>query len=302
MSCLIVDIRLCVWFSFYEETELKDITRLFDTLDQRIERLRKEISSSSLGASAKPTSKPPPSKKTKTDAAEVVQPYSRSEIKAKKRMIKKQDKMKEMNDWRQIYETLLFEEREVLEEPETRLYRKNVVIYLDIYENMEQGSGVVVSHLLMALGARMFLRGATISSVLDQNVTHIVVDPVALNLDPSRASTMHSRIFELQKAVEGDDGTTGVLRPAARYMPLVVSPAWAERALLWADQPTPQPQPQPLHEAKKDEENDEKMGGEKVGGEKLGGWGEGSEEEDWVEVRSEETVHLANYFAVAMDL
>ena len=276
--------------SFYEETELNDVTRLFDTLEQRIERLRKEISPSQLATSAKAVSKPP-AKKTKTEVAEVVQPFTRGEIKSKKRMVKKHDKLKELRDWRQIYEMLLFEEREVLDDPETRLYRNNVVIYLDIYEDMEHGSGLVVSHLLMALGARMSLRGATISAVLDQNVTHIVVDPITLNIDPSRASTLHARIFELQKAVEDRDGTGEILRPAARYMPLVVSPVWAERALVWADQPTSQP----VRDEKKAHVHEEDRG------EKVGGGGEGSEEEDWVDVHTEETVHLSSYF-VAMDI
>ena len=270
---------------------MKDVTRLFDTLEQRIDRLRKEISPSHLATSSKTISKPP-AKKTKTEVAEVVQPFSRGEIKAKKRMIKKHDTMKQMSDWREIYESLLYEEREVLDDPETRLYRSNVVIYLDIYEDMEHGSGLVVSHLLMALGARMSLRGATISSVLDQNVTHIVIDPITLNLDPYRASVIHDRIFALQKAVEDGNGMGGeILRPAARYMPHVVSPAWAERALIWADQPTSQP----VHEEKKVPEERE------GGGENEGIWGEGSEEEDWAEVCQGEIMHLKNYFA-AMDI
>ena len=96
-------------------------------------------------------------------------------MRAKRRVLKTSDRAVKMA-WQDIAATLPHEDRFITDGPASRLWRPNVLVYLDVREDFAVGTGGIVSHRLLALAARMRFHGAVVSPALVPGVTHVVVD------------------------------------------------------------------------------------------------------------------------------
>jgi hypothetical protein len=240
-----------------------------------VERLRKTLA---VALQARATTqgkatKQPLKKKARTEPALKLALTGR-QVREMQCVVADHERLSKASGWREIAAGLSKDDGvgvgDLLDTPFNRLWRANVVVYCDVREDWVAGAGRVVSHRLLALCARLEHRGANVALRLHPGVSHVVVDPAALALDPGRGERLQRRIREMRSApaaeVEVEVLPGG---PFRRYEQLVVGPAWAERCVRAADR--------------------EGAGEGEGEGEGLAG---GEEYEDWAEVRGSEKVVL----------